>query len=153
VHAIRFLILADLPRVVEIERATCSDPWSIDDFDRAFRRLRYIGIVAEFSGSVAGFAVFRGDAPLQVENVAVAPSLRRQGIGRALLEWIQSQRRDIIADVSERNLIAQLFLRSCGFRAMRVIRDFYRDGADAYQFEFHRGGATARTPITECAAN
>ena len=39
-------------------------------------------------------------------------------------------------EVRESNLAAQMFFRSCGFRATSVIRDFYTDSAeDAYRMQ------------------
>jgi len=51
---------------------------------------------------------------------------RRQGIGGQLLERVvQLPRREIVVSVDERNLDAQLFLRSQGFRAVAIERNHY----------------------------
>lgn len=62
------------------------------------------------------------------ENLAVAPEWRRQGIGRALLEWAGASYRDRYArlrlgtgDVSP----ALAFYRRCGFREIGRLQEFF----------------------------
>jgi ribosomal protein S18 acetylase RimI-like enzyme len=77
---------------------------------------------------------------LQIDllNIGVAPECQRQGIGRALLAKlclkIHREPGGIRALVPETNLPALLFLRDFGFKATRVVRDYY-PGADAYRME------------------
>jgi ribosomal-protein-alanine N-acetyltransferase len=58
-----------------------------------------------------------------------------------LISKLSQQRRNrVLLEVRETNLPAQLFFRSCGFRAISVLRDFYEDTPeDAYlmQFNYH----------------
>jgi ribosomal-protein-alanine N-acetyltransferase len=43
-----------------------------------------------------------------------------------------------VLEVRETNLPAQLFVRSLGFRATSVLKDFYQDSTeDAYLMQFH----------------
>jgi ribosomal protein S18 acetylase RimI-like enzyme len=91
-------------------------------------------------------AARRGDPPrvpfrLELLYIAVAPEYRRGGIGKALLtqfeEWLSEPGDRIEAAVPESNLPLQLFLRSLGYRAVRVLRG--RDGEeDAYAMERRR---------------
>lgn len=64
----------------------------------------------------------------EVKNLAVAPEWRRQGIGRALLEWAGASYRDRYTrlrlgtgDVSP----ALAFYRRCGFRAIGRLQEFF----------------------------
>ena len=55
-----------------------------------------------------------------------------------LVSKLSNQRRTrILLEVRERNLPAQVFFRSLGFRAISVLRDFYEDTIeDAYLMEY-----------------
>ena len=73
-------------------------------------------------------------------NIVVAPEWRRQGIGRSMLEilnqglWRTAGSVQIL--VPETNLALQLFLRSVGYKAVRVVRECF-DSEDAYLMERH----------------
>ncbi len=64
----------------------------------------------------------------EVKNLAVAPEWRRQGVGRALLEWAGASYRDRYTrlrlgtgDVSP----ALAFYRRCGFREIGRLQEFF----------------------------
>jgi ribosomal protein S18 acetylase RimI-like enzyme len=71
-------------------------------------------------------------------NIVVAPEWRRQGIGRSMLDilnqglWRTASAVQIL--VPETNLPLQLFLRSVGYKATRVVRECF-DTEDAYLME------------------
>ncbi len=75
---------------------------------------------------------------IAVLNMAVAPEWQRHGIGRSMLakleRKIQCEGGSISLTVPERNLAMQLFLRRAGYRAVRVLRDYF-DTEDAYLME------------------
>jgi ribosomal-protein-alanine N-acetyltransferase len=79
---------------------------------------------------------------LHILNFAVHPAYRRAGVGgqmvAKLISKLSSHRRvRITLEVRETNLVAQLFFRSQGFRAMRVLRSFYEDsGEDAFLLHY-----------------
>jgi ribosomal-protein-alanine N-acetyltransferase len=102
-------------------------------------------MVAERNEEVVGFMIYElHPKTLHVLNFAVHPDARRQGVGRAMVGKLTSKltpsgRNTIVLEVRETNLIAQLCYRSLGFRAVRVIRDFYHDcNDDAYQMRYRR---------------
>src|SRR5262249_35750388 len=87
--------------------------------------------------------VWREDSapqPLRFEllHIAVAPEYQRMSVGRALLgrfdERLRLPEDNIRTTVPESNLPVQLFLRSLGFKAVRVLRGYYAD-EDAYVLE------------------
>jgi [ribosomal protein S18]-alanine N-acetyltransferase len=55
-----------------------------------------------------------------------------------LFAKLSVERRDrILLEVRERNLPAQVFFRSLGYRAISVLKDFYEDSTeDAYLMQF-----------------
>jgi ribosomal protein S18 acetylase RimI-like enzyme len=81
--------------------------------------------------------------PLRLEllHIAVAPEHRRCGLGRALMarvgEWLRQPGDRVGARVPESNLTLQLFLRSLGYKAVRVLRGHYGE-EDAYVMERRR---------------
>jgi ribosomal-protein-alanine N-acetyltransferase len=109
-------------------------------------------MVAEMADSVVAFMIYElHRTRLHVLNFAVLRSHRRLGIGtqmlRRLIAKLAPERRSrIVLEVRETNLPAQLFFRAAGFRAVTVLRDFYRDSdEDAYlmQFGLEAAGVTS----------
>jgi len=140
---VRWMIRRDMPDVLAIEREAFEFPWSEEDFTRCLRQRTCIGMVAEFADSVVAFMIYElHRSRLQVLNFAVLRSHRRLGIGtqmlRRLVAKLAPERRSrIVLEVRETNLPAQLFFRSAGFRAVSVLRDFYRDtDEDAYLMQY-----------------
>ena len=73
---------------------------------------------------------------LHITLVAVAPALRRQGLGRRVLLALLRQARHSGAthatlEVATTNPGAQALYGSCGFSTAGVRRGYYRDGGDA----------------------
>lgn len=148
---IRWMIRRDMPEVLEIERQSFEFPWSEEDFVRSLRQRNCIGMVAEQGERVVAFMIYElHKTRLHILNFAVSPMVRRQGVGQQMLEKLvsklSSQRRTRISlEVRETNLDAQLFFREGGFRATRVMRDFYDDSTeDAYLMQFHHQDAEER---------
>ena len=48
------------------------------------------------------------------------------------------RRREVVAEVRETNLGAQLFLSECGFRAISVLPDYYDDTEEAAYYMRYR---------------
>lgn len=147
---VRWLTRRDLPRVLQIERASYRRDftWGEEDFLAALRAGSVIGKVAEVhpeggEPQVVGFCVHEHELHprrIEVRNLAVCPLWRLRGVGRALIRGLTRRPRPRIrAEVHEANLDAQLFFRSLGFRAIQVLRGHYDfDGADAYVMEYRR---------------
>jgi ribosomal-protein-alanine N-acetyltransferase len=133
---------SDLAEVLRIERACFATCWTEMDFRQLLAARNCFGTLAEEGGTTAGFMVFLLFAhKLEVMNIAVCPAHRRRGVGASLIEQSSKYKRPkLAAKVSERNLGAHLFFRSLGFRAVEVVRNYYRTDEDAYTFE--QGGDT-----------
>lgn len=85
-------------------------------------------------GGVAGYVVVRHVPPeAEIITLVVAPALRRQGIGRALLEHALAARpaQQWFLEVSADNQAAQALYRRCGFAQAGRRRHYYADGSDA----------------------
>jgi ribosomal-protein-alanine N-acetyltransferase len=140
---IRWMIRRDMPEVLQTEADSFEFAWTEEDFLRCLRQRNCIGMVAEQNEKVIGFMIYElHKAKLHILNFAVCPQYRRLGVGGQmvgkLVGKLSSHRRTrITLEVRETNLAAQLFFRSLGFRAVRVLRGFYADsGEDAFLMQY-----------------
>jgi [ribosomal protein S18]-alanine N-acetyltransferase len=140
---IRWMIRRDMPEVLATEQASFEYAWSEEDFLRCLRQRNCIGMVAEQGEKVVGFMIYElHKNKLHILNFAVHPGYRRAGVGvqmvNKLVSKLSSHRRTrITLEVRETNLTAQLFFRSQGFKAVKVLRAYYEDsGEDAFQMQY-----------------
>ena len=148
---VRWMVVRDMPEVLAIESEVFEeDAWSGEDFRKILRQRNCIGNVAENVGDdhdeIVGYMVYEliSKNKLVVLNLVVAPEWRRNGIGRQMLmKLVERSTRSIVFEVSDRDLATHLFLRSCGFKATKVLRDFFDSGSDAYIFKFRKERASA----------
>ena len=147
---IRWMIRRDMPEVLQTEQDSFEYSWTEEDFLRCLRQRNCIGMVAEQGEKVVGFMIYElHKAKLHILNFAVHPACRRGGIGTQmvlkLISKLSNHRRTrITLAVRERNLAAQLFFRSQGFRALRVLRSYYEDsGEDAFLMQYAFPGEIA----------
>ncbi len=141
---IRKYKLSDLPRVLQIERASFgAEGYSISTFlAHAFRDRNGFLVIEDDDGQVVGYVLIRLGLPWLgprrggITSIAVAPAHRRQGLGRALmvaaLTYLQEQRAEQAdLEVSVTNRAAQSLYESLGFKRAKVLPDYYglhRDG-------------------------
>lgn len=140
---IRWLIRRDMAEVLEIERRSFEFPWSEEDFLCRLRQRNCIGMVAECNHEVVGFMIYElHKSKLRVLNFAVSDTSRRHRVGAQMVARLvdklsQQRRNEIVLEVRETNLDAQMFFRRQGFRAVSVLRSFYDDSAeDAYLMSY-----------------
>ena len=90
-------------------------------------------------GAVIGYSLYWHVADeLHLLNVAVAPSERRRGIGRALMHELfeyatQHGARRVLLEVRKTNVAAIRLYESLGFEHLRVRTRYYDDGEDALE--------------------
>ena len=140
---IRWMIRRDMPEVLAIEHASFDSPWCEEEFLRVLRQRNCIGMVAEQGERVVGFMIYElHKTRLQVLNFAVAPDLRRSGVGRQMVAKLVGKlsghrRNRIVMVCRETALEAQLFYRVLGFRATEVLREHFEDtGEDGYTMQY-----------------
>src|SRR5207237_9607645 len=102
-----------------------------------------IGMVAGQNEKVVCFMIYElHKAKLHILNFAVNPGYRRSAVGaqmvQKLISKLSSHRRTrITLEVRETNLGAQLFFSKQGFKAVRVLRNYYEDsGEDAFLMQY-----------------
>jgi ribosomal-protein-alanine N-acetyltransferase len=150
---LRLMHPSDLSRVLDIERHKPGMRWTRQDFQPVFEAWGPEGWVAAVGGRIVGFLIFEAAASvsrrrcLTVLNIAVVPSWQRQGVASALLESLAKKLpypEDCVqATVPESNLPVQLLLRSTGYKAVKVVREFF-DTEDGYRMERQRDAGQAK---------
>ncbi|MFN0055525.1 MAG: ribosomal protein S18-alanine N-acetyltransferase [Planctomycetales bacterium] len=154
------MIRRDMPEVLRIENDSFEFNWTEEDFLACLRQRNCIGMVAEHDNRVVGFMIYElHKTRLHILNFAVSPSYRRTGVGAQMVEKLvnklsQQRRQEIVLEVRETNLPAQLFFQSQAFRAVSVLRNHYADSAeDAYvmQFRLDAEGPEAFVPANRIA--
>lgn len=128
---IRWMIRRDMRETLEIEGLSFEHGWAEEDFLRTLRQRNCIGMVSEHQEKVVGFMIYElHKKNLTILNFAVHPDYRRNRVGEQMIEKLkgkltQQRRSSVNLVVRETNLPAQLFFKSCEFRARRVLRDHY----------------------------
>ena len=114
---------ADLPAISEIQAsAPEASQWNPRDY------LVYDCRVAERDSLVLGFLVMRAVAEREWEilNLAVAPAVRRQGIGRQLLSNVLARHTgECFLEVRESNEAARRFYERLGFETVTERLQYY----------------------------
>ncbi len=123
---------ADLARVVEIERASFSDPWTLGAFRSALEQERLNFHVALGDGKVVGYAVsWCVIDEAELANLAVLPGLRGRRIGSALLDRAMDDARlagcvVMHLEVRDSNAAARALYESRGFGMVGRRKGYYR---------------------------
>lgn len=140
---IRWLIRRDMADVLRIEHESFEFPWTEEDFLGCLRQRNCIGMVAEHEQQIVGFMVYElHKSRLSILNFAVASEARRQQVGaqmaQKLIDKLSQQRRnEIVLEVRETNLDAQLFFSRFDFKAVSILRNHYDDTTeDAYVMRY-----------------
>ena len=122
-----------LSEIAQQEREIFPDPWSEGLLARKMEDPSTIFCVAEHEGQIKGYAILQLIHPeAELINIAVAPSHRRGGIGRALLEDIlhkaaAKQITSIHLEVRENNHAAIALYRTRGFRPVGLRKHYYEN--------------------------
>jgi ribosomal-protein-alanine N-acetyltransferase len=138
---------SDLDQVLMIETSSFSSPWTEEMFRHEFLRTsisrcfvakpkKAEGNVPVQEGEVLGYVCFWiiGDE-MQVANLAVHPSWRRRGIGRALLRCAldlgsSHEAKMAVLEVRASNVGAQRLYRNLGFQVVGTRKGYYQSPAE-----------------------
>lgn len=121
-----------LTAAAELEAACLDTAWSVGQISEARERedTLYLSAVKEGVLCAVASCVFSAFEAM-IENVAVAASHRRHGLGRALLDRIEEAAREkqleqISLEVASRNKAAIALYETAGFHIAGVRKGFYR---------------------------
>ncbi len=130
----RPLVAADLDRVAAIERAAFTDPWPRSAFEELLAEPYARCFAADGDdGQLAGYGICAVAADQgEILNLAVHPSARHRGLGRALLEAMLARLRQegvsaIPLEVRQSNRAAIRLYSLVGFRSVSIRRAYYRN--------------------------
>jgi [ribosomal protein S18]-alanine N-acetyltransferase len=124
---------ADLDGVQEVDRASFSSPWTREMYEQELQNsgVAFIAVVRAGTTPVAGYCSYRLVAgELQINNVAVRPEFRRQGLGRALVAFVLGHAngagaRMAILEVRRSNEAARRLYAEMGFVQVGERRRYY----------------------------
>jgi ribosomal-protein-alanine N-acetyltransferase len=125
--------LGDIEALMEIENASFTLPWSQDSYEQLWP-LESIEIwVARLQGELAGYYLTQRVAEeMELHTFAVKPTLRRRGIGRALMDHMISGARGrgvrfVFLQVRPSNEDARRLYERLGFVGVGTRKAYYRD--------------------------
>lgn len=151
-HLIRLAILADLPSIMELERACDSAAhWTEQQYRQAFsngdvERLVLVAdtplhslsqsTIPDAGSNTFGFLVAQHlAAEWELENLVVAPSSRRQGLGEQLLHALLATAREtksecVFLEVRESNSAARSLYEKTGFEQTGSRKAYYKNPSE-----------------------
>lgn len=140
---IRHATHADIPTIVTLEReAETASHWSLEQYESMVADSGHLGLVLEDGSGVQGFLIGTIGKEAEVENVVVATSARRQGLGGQLLEQFvkfarQAAAEEAFLEVRESNVAARSLYEKAGFVESGRRKEYYRDPReDAILYKF-----------------
>ncbi len=129
--SIRIMQKEHCPGVYAIERAAFSQPWPMEEFEKAVQSDNYVYLAAEQDGMVCGYCGCVMSPPeADITNIAVDTDLRRLGIGEMLLRCMFSKLSEygidkVFLEVRESNEAARNLYAKMGFVPIGRRRNFY----------------------------
>ncbi len=150
---VRAAVASDLDCILEIERAApTAAHWSQSDYESILTPAspRCLLLVAEVNAEVEGFLVARSllVTEWEIENVVVADTARKRGLGSALVNSFLEQmslpkppygRLVVYLEVRESNVAARQLYEKFGFHLDNRRRAYYRlpeEDALIYRYTF-----------------
>ena len=128
------LTAAHLDQVEQIEKICFDDPWSRKIFEDSLAAENTIALAAQAeNGVIAGYIFFTAILDEGgVDNIAVLPTVRRQGVASALLEAFHSYGRthgltDLFLEVRPSNEGAAALYQKMGYREIGRRKNYYLD--------------------------
>jgi ribosomal-protein-alanine N-acetyltransferase len=117
--------------------AGLSPAWTVERVVRSIRHRDSTVLTATSCRALAGIAIMQyGDTSAHLNLLAVVPAYRRKGIGRRMLQWLESAARVagtfvISLEVRAGNGPATRFYEALGYRQSGLITGYYEGVEDA----------------------
>ena len=137
--AIREMLLADIPAILEIDQASFPTPWTEEVYRHELTNNEYAKyFVVDTEEEIVGYIglwIVLEDA--QVTNIAIRPNYRGYKIGEKLFGFavsylMEAEVQRLSLEVRESNKIAQNMYRKFGLVAGGLRKNYYKDnGEDA----------------------
>lgn len=133
---IRPATAADVPALLALERTCFPDPWSEQGLAESLQPPHGGGLVAESARGIVGYLITREvGGSGEILNLAIAPGLRRQGVGQGLLgaglaDLADRGAQEVFLEVRESNHAARELYARAGFRVVGARRGYYRSPSE-----------------------
>jgi ribosomal-protein-alanine N-acetyltransferase len=116
-----------IPQCAELERKTLPTPWSEDSIVNMSPQGRYIA--ATIDERVVGIcSYYLVCDELELVNIAVDESVRKQGVGKAMMEKMLEEDFSVCSlEVAEDNFGAMEFYKTFGFLKVGKRKNFYKN--------------------------
>lgn len=132
----------DLELLAAIDAKSEEEYWTLEDFKKKFKQKSITCLVIEKESQTVGFLLY--EIFLQrftILRIGIHAKHRKKGLGSELMTALSNKltekRKLIVAEVRESNLPIQLFLKSQGYKAVKVLRKYFPDtGEDAFVFNY-----------------
>jgi [ribosomal protein S18]-alanine N-acetyltransferase len=136
-HKIRPMREADVPAALLLDRASYEFPWTAGNFIDSIHA-GYRCWVYEAGGEVVGHAIMMSVVDeAHLLNLAISPNWQRQGLGRALLQYVLlearlAQIKTLFLEVRPSNATAIRLYNRNGFEGFAIRKDYYpaREGRE-----------------------
>lgn len=123
----------DLDAILEIEQATFNNPTTREWYESELQRpdVCYVYVIRTDERPVAGFCAFwKVIDQIHINNLAIHPACRRQGLGELLLARVLEEAtamgaRSATLEVRRSNLAARRLYEKAGFKEIGVRRSYY----------------------------
>lgn len=140
---VRKMLKYDITTLKRIEESASnpSPSWKTD-FANCLKIKRFTCLVAEEYGEILGYMIYERDKKIiHLSDIAVHPDKQRIGVGTKLFSLLRDVLKEsnyemVVFFVNEKLTKAHLFLQKMGAKAVKVHRNFYRPGRDAYEFNY-----------------
>ena len=139
---IRYMTSKDVTEVAQIESLSFDTPWPESGFQKCLANPKLTSWVAQSEDVIASFCVFQEHKrKLEIVSIATHPDAHRQGCGSALVKKMTDKlkvktRTRVSMDLDEKNLVGQLFMKSCGFVAVGINPSKDDEGVTVYRFVY-----------------
>ncbi len=135
------MTFADLDEVMRIEEVSFPRPWTRNHFEGELKNpmaFMFVGKVPQGETYVlVSYMVFwRVHDEVHVLDIAVHPDYRRQGIGRAMMNFAMANMKEMGAssvylEVRKSNVAAQELYKDLGFNVIGERKGYYENGENA----------------------
>jgi ribosomal-protein-alanine N-acetyltransferase len=115
--------------------------WTPQSIIRMIRDRETNVVIARHGREIAGFAIMQyRETSAHLNLFAVAPTLRRRGIGSALLQWLEATATVagvclIRMEARERNVAARSFYKAHGYQEVAIVSGYYQGEENAVRLE------------------
>lgn len=132
--------LSDLKTILRIERSSFSiDAYSKKRFKSLWKYHPNDFILAKIKDKIVGYIIaYPKKDFIDFNSVAVDKKYRNLGIGKKLVNFMLKKFKKLglkwaSLEVRTKNKVAISFYKNLGFKIKKIIKDFYKDGGDAYR--------------------